>query len=351
MALPKDYLYAIRCSTPESIYHALRENLDLRMLSLTTCEIWDHMEAVRNFIDAGGVLTMADLSYAIKNEAVDFEELLQLIDPKTIFNCESDDDLEKLCKKGTQNKWEEIIFINSTTKLIGAILCSKRSNKLEILDIILDNFDLPKSFFWRTVTDACLCPHNHKIAHNIIEKLVSKQILSSSTIVHYLIRSHGETMGIFIKDHNQFNIDNKPFDDQTLLAVLKILDLDPTEDRIARDCIYLNSMAAMKYLHENGFDVVKNAFNTRYNGGYRLLQNIKIEVFDYLLSIGVDFKSNIDFFLRTTFHCYVEEKLGWFIKKIAKDDMELMTKIKCHANDKQIDAKYLKDLIYGSQNE
>jgi hypothetical protein len=336
MMMTSDYFYAIRCSKPDSIYYAISTGLDLKMLSMTTVEIWNHMPAIRDFVDAGGILTMADLTYAVDNISVNFEEVLQLIDPATIFECDENDEyddqiggpycLTKLC--GNDCTENGLIFVNSGITLITAVLVSNRSKKLEIFDMILDLFELPGSYLWKNIINACLHPDNHKIAVNIIEKLVTRQPESCDCVIHDLVELYAASVGIY-NQHGAFaqNFTEK-FDDNILLKILHTLNLDPADNLLAAECIYLNSVAAIKYLHENGFDIIGNILGSHVKRCRTLLKVTSFDVFNYLLQIGVDFKPYVDFFLDCNFGRFIDDKLCWFIDNIAKDDAELKTKIK-----------------------
>jgi hypothetical protein len=241
--LPSSYHGAIVCRRPLDVTWAFENNLDLRMLSFRNEHIWEHIDVIQEFINAGGKLNLADLSYACKTSNWENSIMaMQLFSP-TIF---SDKNLN-------ENSKDDNVSIEyfCPRQLLEIIIKSVDKNKAVVVKFALEYFEekpdandygyLVGSFGYTR------CDQNEIV--EIFTMFIENNYMSANYLIYAMLKENYGAGPLYTRD---------VFSSNLILHFCKKYPLDVSDSKILKYCCYAgdDTFDVIKYLHEIGFDVV-----------------------------------------------------------------------------------------------
>jgi hypothetical protein len=320
---PLEFKYVITCRNPKAIYNAIHHGIRFEMLNLASVEIWDHMDAIRDYVNAGGVITIADLTFAVANINCNLEEVLCLVG-SDIFDAHEDDMDEYGCYKSTneitvfQSLTDEDVgkLIRSKAILVESILCNKRKTILKDLDTVFDWFG-DKCYISPRILNYCFLEQQNTISHEIIHKLIERDAIDQNGVLSHIFDS------FFLR---RIGIKNLVKEDM-LMKILQNMDISSILAHVASDSIWTGYLSIVQYFVSNGF----NVFSNKTNNGSRInawLHRCSIEFLDWIRQNGCDLSYYCRHF-RVEYICgSIEEgeidKINWLVDNVVAGDDELM---------------------------
>jgi hypothetical protein len=310
--LPLEFKYGLPCRKPETILYALETGMDLRILSLATIEIWNHIDVIKQYVAAGGVINLAFLSFAVRNSKCNLIEVLALFDTnmfaptKNISGDDFYDSDEEVDKKDSQDesflmknlcKEQYVDFIGSPQKLLYAVLESKRSgaDKLSCMNLIFDMFDVEYNSQYRFDLNVFV-GEKDDIIYNLLEKLLNKKLLSIGSTLYRIFSSD--------------------YDDDFIIKItnyLYTIDPDSFDDRAIKKCVMTGSAKIIKHFHDLGFDIFSDPYLLSAINTDDLFRKSNIQFWNQMLEYGADLKN---YFPKIRYGFNTEnqtEKIIWFL--------------------------------------
>jgi hypothetical protein len=320
-SLSPEFKYVIRCSKPETICEAISMGLDLRMLNLASIEIWNHMAVISDFVNAGGVLTVADLSFAVRNPSCNLAEVLDLAGAdifKNYAESSADDEedsaaqLEDLVSKSDIC----ISFISSEFALMQQIMRYRTQTILEDIDTVFNVYG-HKFFMSIDILDTCLTGPSIIFFSKIITKFMDAEFFDQNAILRHLF---------FGRNKNKFNI---PIDENVLLDIIKMFDVNSIPLEIIQLSINTYSSLIVEYFLDNGFDL--SAYCESDKCERNLLIYADIKFMELLKNNGCDLKPFCKHFVIGFIYRDYEvelKKMEWLIDNVIDDDVDLRADFK-----------------------
>jgi hypothetical protein len=311
-SLPPDFVAAIKCYSPETIYYAINNNYDLSILCLNTEEIWKHPQAIEDYVIAGGVLTTENFAHIALFSKKHFQRLCQLF-PPDLF-----DDFHKIEKTIQYDLMH--LPMQTFCDMLTLLAVSIRSceDKLEMIDFMINYFPNAK------INSGGISILNSRVvscykddAPKILEMLCGRKILDANDIIKFAIKA---------ELYNGFHHSKVFSMDATFELCEKfVLDgIDILDSVLATALIYGHNKLS-DYLFDSGLKIEKCSSESM-----AVICSVKCDtvVLDRLLNVGFNFGlcfENMIYYFRYYEHAkdriLFNEKIKWFIDNLPGIDV------------------------------
>jgi hypothetical protein len=334
--LPLEFRYVVKCTNIQVVEKAISYGIKFEMLSFANIDVWNDVEAVKMFVNAGGNLTVADLSFALANEKCDLNTIFSLTGVD-IFDryedmCKDEDEeydeygnskgLTQILSDLCSDYYNNILFVNTKDKIIMALLQGRRPNLLSDIDTIVNIFGDNFVKYSHGILDACLQNHNGHIVDKLVDKLIEKQLISIEDVVQHIFFAHKKMNGL-----------NQPIKEDMFLHIIKNYDPNLFSLDLARKSLWTSSILICEYFSSCGFDIfsgdlqMANVFISGWFG------RSSLEFLDFLHKNGFDLKGQCKFYYVNydydkNFMKNVIIKLNWLIDNVVESDEEILAYFK-----------------------